>query len=205
VDLLCLRGGSDLAGANSPDRLVGNDNAGPLLSGDGLSDGTELSSDDGDGLALLALLEGLAAAEDDADTLVEGVLGLGGDELVGLLEDDTALGVADQGPADVGVLKLGGGDLAGEGALVLVEDVLGSDLDLLAELGACEKEVECGRGDDDLCGIALDIRIVKTAGKCAIYAFEGNRHGWLGCRCTRTRVNQSSFARGNLSSGKSSL
>lgn len=156
MDLLCLGGGGDLAGTNSPDWLVGNDNVSPLLSADGLSDGTELCGDDGDGLALLALLEGLAAAKDDADTLVEGVLGLGGDELVRLLEDDTALGVADQGPADVGVLKLGGGDLAGEGALVLVVDVLGSDLDLLAELRAGEKEVECGRGDDDLCFIALD-------------------------------------------------
>ena len=204
MDLLCLRGGGDLTGANSPDGLVGNNNAGPLLGGDGLSNGTELCSDDGDGLALLALLEGLAAAKDDANTLVEGVLGLGGDKLVGLLENDTALGVADQGPADVGVLKLGGGDLAGEGALVLVEDVLGSDLDLLPELGACEKEVECGRGDDDLCGIALDTRTVKTGGKCAIYDFEGKRHGWLGCCCTRKRVNHSSFASGNLSSEQSS-
>lgn len=156
MDLLRLLGGGDLAGANSPDGLVGNNNVGPLLGADSLSDGTELCGDDGDGLALLALLEGLAAAKDDADALVEGVLGLGGDELVGLLEDDTALRVADQGPADVGVLELGGGDLAGEGALVLVVDVLGGDLDLLAELRACEKEVDGRRGDNDLCGVTLD-------------------------------------------------
>lgn len=156
VDLLRLRGGGDLAGANSPDGLVGNNNVSPLLGADGLSDGTELCGDDGNGLALLALLEGLAAAKDDADALVEGVLGLGCDELVRLLEDDTALGVADQGPADVGVLELGGRDLASEGALVLVVDVLGGDLDLLAELRACEKEVDGRRGDDDLCGVTLD-------------------------------------------------
>lgn len=155
MDLLGLRGGGDLSGANSPDGLVGNNNVSPLLGADSLGDSTELCGDDGNGLVLLALLEGLAAAKDDADTLVKGVLGLGGDELVGLLEDDTALGVTDQGPADVGVLKLGRGDLAGEGALVLVEDVLGSDLDLLAELGACEEEVEGRRGNNDLCGVKL--------------------------------------------------
>lgn len=200
MDLLRLRGGSDLAGANSPDRLVGNDHAGPLLSSDSLSDGTELCGDDGDGLALLALLEGLAAAEDDADALVEGVLGLGGDEFVGLLEDDTALGVADQGPADVGVLELGGGDLAGEGALVLVVDVLGSDLDLLAELGACEKEVDGRRGDDDLCGVALD-----TLMRCKLLEktpfvlgkLEGKRHGWPRRCCTRRQINQDSLESGS--------
>lgn len=156
MDLLRLRSGGNLSGTNSPDGLVSNNNVGPLLGGDSLSDGTELGSDDGDGLALLALLEGLAAAKDDTNALVKRVLGLGSDEVVGLLENNTALGVTDQGPADVGVLELGGGDLAGEGALVLVKDVLGSDLDLLAELGACEKEVEGRRGDDDLCVVALD-------------------------------------------------
>jgi hypothetical protein len=155
MDLLRLRGGSHLAGANSPDGLVGNNHVSPLLSADRLGDGSELVGDDGDGLALLALLEGLTAAQDNADVLVEGVLGLGGDEGVGLLEDDAALGVPDQGPADVGVLELGGGDLASVGALVLVEDVLGGDLDFLAQLGACEEEVDGGRGDDDLCGVAL--------------------------------------------------
>ncbi|OBT81659.1 hypothetical protein VE02_10136 [Pseudogymnoascus sp. 03VT05] len=80
---------------NSPDRLVGNDHAGPLLSADSLSDGTELCCDNGDGLALLALLEGLAAAKDDGDTLVKGVLSLRGNEVVRLLKDDTALRVAD--------------------------------------------------------------------------------------------------------------
>lgn len=156
MDLLRLRGGGDLSGANSPDGLVSNNNVGPLLGGDSLGDGTELRGYDGDRLTLLTLLEGLAAAKDDTNALVKRVLSLGSNELVRLLEDDTALRVADQGPADVGVLELGGGDLAGEGALVLVEDVLGSDLDLLAELRACEKEVEGRRGDDDLCGVALD-------------------------------------------------
>jgi hypothetical protein len=85
------------------------------------------------------------------DALVERVLGLGGGELVGLLEDGAALGVAQDGPVDLGVLKLGGGDLAREGALVLVEDVLSGDLDLGADFGAGEEEIEGWWGDDDLC------------------------------------------------------
>lgn len=157
MDLLRLLGGGDLAGANRPDGLVGNDDVGPLLRRDGLCDSTKLLSNDGDGVALLALLERLAAAEDDADILVKGVLSLGGDKGVVLLEDDAALGVADQGPSDVGVLELGGGDLAGVGALVLVEDVLGGNRDFLAELGAGEEEVEGRRGDDDLCGVVLAV------------------------------------------------
>lgn len=195
VDLLRLRGGGDLSSANSPDRLVGNNNFSPLLSADSLSDGTELCGDDGDGLALLALLEGLAAAKDDADALVEGVLGLRGDKFVGLLEDDTALGVADQGPADVGVLELGGGDLAGEGALVLVEDVLGRNLDLLAELGACEKEVDGRGGDDDLCGVVLDtwMHYSITARKYTIHVREALREkeAWLVGMLLHSQTDQS--------------
>ena len=159
MDLLRLRGRGHLARANGPDRLVGNNDIGPLLGADRLRYGTELFSDDGDGVALLALLERLATAQDDADVLVEGVLCLRGDELVVFLEDDATLGVPNQGPSDFGVLKLSGGDLAGIGTFVLVEDVLGRNFDVLAQLGAREKEVDGGRGDDDLCGYALDVCI----------------------------------------------
>jgi len=158
VNLLRLLGGSDLAGANGPDGLVGDDDLAPVL--DLLGDGGKLGNDDLHGLAGLALLEGLAAAQDDADAAVNGGLGLVGDEGVGLLEDDAALAVAEEGPGDVGVLELGDGDLAGEGAVGLVEDVLGGDLDALAGVLAGEEEVEGGRGDDDL-GVGVDLGIVE--------------------------------------------
>lgn len=149
VDLLGLLGGGDLAGANGPDGLVGNDNLGPV--GDLGLEGSELLADDLDGLAGLALLEGLAAAPDDADAVLGGVLGLVGDDLVGLLEDGAALRVAEDGPVDLAVEELRDGQLAGEGAVGLVKDVLGSDTNLGAQGVADEDQVDGAGGDDDLC------------------------------------------------------
>lgn len=158
MNLLRLLGGGDLAGANGPDGLVGDDDLAPVL--DLLADGSELVDDNLHGLASVALLEGLTAAQDDVDAAVKGSLGLVGDEGVGLLEDDAALAVAEKGPGDVGVLELRNGDLAGEGTVGLVEDVLGSDLDALAGVLAGEEEVEGGRGDDDL-GVGVDLGVVE--------------------------------------------
>lgn len=158
VNLLRLLGGGDLAGADGPDGLVGDDDLAPVL--DLLGDGGELGNDNLHGLVGLALLEGLTAAEDDADAAVNGGLGLVGDEGVGLLEDDAALAVAEEGPGDVGVLELGDGDLTGEGTVGLVEDVLGGNLNTLAGVLAGEEEVEGGRGDDDL-GVGVDLGVVE--------------------------------------------
>ena len=158
VNLLRLLGGGDLAGADGPDGLVGDDDLAPVLNL--LGDGGKLGDDNLHGLVGLALLEGLTAAEDDADAAVNGGLGLVGDEGVGLLEDDAALAVAEEGPGDVGVLELGDGDLTGEGTVGLVEDVLGGDLNALAGVLAGEEEVEGGRGDDDL-SVGVDLGVVE--------------------------------------------
>lgn len=155
MNLLSLLSGSNLAGTNGPDWLVGNDDLAPLLSGDLLGDSGKLASDDLDGLTLLALLERLSAAEDDVDVLVKGGLGLGGDKLVILANDGAALRVADQGPVDVGVLELVGGDLAGESSLVLVVDVLGGDSDLRLGLRAGKGQVNCWWGNDNLCCVSV--------------------------------------------------
>lgn len=155
VDLLRLRGGSNLARANGPDGLVGNDDLAPVR--DLGLEGLELLADDLDGLVSLALLERLAAAPDDAHAVLGGVLGLGGDGLVRLVEDGAALRVAKDGPVDGAVLELRDRDLAREGAVGLVVDVLRGDLNLGADGGADEREVEGGRGDDDLCYIYISI------------------------------------------------
>lgn len=148
MDLLGLLSGSNLASADSPDGLVGNDNVGPV--GDLGLEGLELLRDEVDGLASLTSLEGLAAAPDDLETVLSGVLGLGGDGLVRLAENLTTLRVAEDDPVDVAVLELGDGDLAGEGTVGLVEDVLGGDLDVLAEGLADKREVDGGRRDNNL-------------------------------------------------------
>lgn len=148
VDLLSLLSGGNLAGANGPDGLIGDDNLGPV--GNLGLEGGELLADHVDGLAGLTLLQGLAAAPDDADAVLSGVLGLGGNNLVALAEDGAALGVAQDSPVDAAVLQLGDGDLAGEGAIGLIVDVLGGDLNLLAEVLTHEEQMQVGRRNDDL-------------------------------------------------------
>jgi hypothetical protein len=168
VDLLSLLGGRDLAGANgpgmcqcrssfgwcvdSPDGLVGNDDLAPVLNLVG--DSLELLGDNVDSGAGLPLLETLTAAQDDADATIERSLGLAGNESVVLLQDGAALRVAKDGPCDTTVLELLGGDLTGEGTVGLVVDVLGGNLEALAEVLAGQEEVEGRRSDDDLCSVS---------------------------------------------------
>lgn len=59
--------------------------------------------------------------------------------------------MADEHPVYAGVLELLGADLAGVGAVALVEDVLGGDGDVLAGDLIGEEEVDGGRSDCDLC------------------------------------------------------
>ena len=106
-----------------PDGLVGNDDLGPVA--DLLLEGGELGGDD---------LEGLA-----------------GNEGVVLLQDGATLGVTDEGPCDTAVLQLLGRDLTGESTVGLVVDVLGGDLDTLAEVLAGKEKVESRRSNNDLC------------------------------------------------------
>lgn len=56
MDLLGLLGGSDLAGTNSPDGLISNNDLSPLLLGQLLGGSVQLTGDDLDGLVGLALL-----------------------------------------------------------------------------------------------------------------------------------------------------
>lgn len=81
--------------------------------------------------------------------------------LVGLLEDDTTLTVTNDNPVDVGVLQLLNTDLTGESTVGLVEDVLGSNADLLVGQAAGEGEVQGGRRDDNL-GVRVELSRVKV-------------------------------------------
>lgn len=64
-------------------------------------------------------------------------------------------------PGDVAVLELVDGDLAREGAVGLVEDVLGSDFDAGAQMLAGDEQVEGGRGDDDF-GVGVEFGVVEA-------------------------------------------
>ena len=132
-----------------PDGLVGNDDLAPVL--DLVGNSLELLGDNVDGGAGLPLLEALTAAKNNADATVEGSLGLAGNERVVLLQDGAALRVTDEGPCDTAVLQLLGRDLAGESTAGLVVDVLGGDLDTLAEVLAGKEKVESRGSNNDLC------------------------------------------------------
>ena len=132
-----------------PDGLVGNDDLAPVL--DLVGDSLKLLGDNVDGGAGLPLLETLTAAQNNADATVEGSLGLAGNEGVVLLQDGATLGVTDEGPCDTAVLQLLGRDLTGESTVGLVVDVLGGDLDTLAEVLAGKEKVESRRSNNDLC------------------------------------------------------
>ena len=59
--------------------------------------------------------------------------------------------MSQQCPLDLSLLELCNTDLAGEGAVGLIEDILGAYANFFADMLAGEEEVEGGRGDDDLC------------------------------------------------------
>ena len=68
---------------DAPDGLVGNDNLAPVL--DLVRNSLQLLGNNVDGLARLALLQALTAAEDYTETVVDGSLCLAGNEVVSLL------------------------------------------------------------------------------------------------------------------------
>lgn len=139
-------------------KLTGNDDVLPVLLGEGIGVGLDLGEDEVVGGAGLAVLLGLTAASDDLEALVEGVLGLLGDLGVGLALS-TALGVADDDPADAHIGEHVGGGLAGEGAVALDPAVLGADGNVGAELLLNALDVDLGGADDDL-GVGGEGRLV---------------------------------------------
>jgi hypothetical protein len=83
----------------------------------------------------------------DANPTFQAGLGLAGNEVVLLSKDLPALRVAEQRPCDTAIFELRDGDLAGEGAVRLVEDVLRGHFDGWGKVFTCEEEVERWRGD----------------------------------------------------------
>jgi hypothetical protein len=148
VDFLGLFGRGDLASTDGPDGLISNDDLAPV--GDLSLQGSELASNNLEGLSRLALLQAFAAAPYGADAVLGSVLGLGSNNLVSLAEDGPSLGVAQDSPVNAAVLQVLDGDLAGEGAIGLIEDILGGDANFLLDVLADEEEVEGRRGNNDL-------------------------------------------------------
>lgn len=147
MDLLGLLSGGNLAGTNGPDGLVGDDNLRPVCHL--FLDSLQLACDDLNGLVGLSLLKRFTTAEDNTDSAVQSSLGFRCYKGIIFLQNHTALRVAKESPGDVAVLELVDRDLAGEGSVRLVEDILGRNLDARLEVLTGEEEVESwGRNDD---------------------------------------------------------
>lgn len=143
-----LVGSGSLAGANGPDGLVGHHHVLPVL--DLLGVGAHLAGHHLVGLAGFSLLQGLANAGNDLESLVQGVLGLLGDQLIGLLEDGATLRVTQDDPISSDVLQHGGRDLAGEGTLLHLVGVLAGQTHLAGQQIAGVHQVDGGAADDHL-------------------------------------------------------
>lgn len=81
--------------------------------------------------------------------------------IIRLLEDHSALAVSKDGPVDLEILELLNADFTSECAVGLVEDVLSSNTELRVGELASERQVEGGRGDDDL-GVGVELGGVEV-------------------------------------------
>mmetsp|Transcript_34608 Transcript_34608/g.45513 ORF Transcript_34608/g.45513 Transcript_34608/m.45513 type:complete len:201 (-) Transcript_34608:2-604(-) len=159
MGLLSNGGGGSLASADCPHGLVGNDDGGP--GGDRLLDGVELLLEDVIGLTGLALLKRLTNAEDGLKTGGLGASNLLSDDLVGLTEELSALGVANKGPLEAEVDDLLGTDLASVCTVALGADVLGGDEDVGVEHRLGGGDVQADGGDDDLDAALVELHGVE--------------------------------------------
>lgn len=137
--------------ADGPDRLVRNDDLGPVVLLDGLEHCCQFSLTHFQGLACLLLVDGLADTENDLQALLDGEGNLVGDKLVGLVEDASTFAVAENDPFCAGVLHLQRRNLTGEGARFLDIAILRPDRDrlLLVELSGVG-EIWCWWTEHDL-------------------------------------------------------
>ena len=116
---LCDLRGSGLAGADGPDRLIGDYRVLECVNAVLIDYGLDLGVNDLIGLACLELLEGLADAENGPEACCLGGLELLCDVLAALIVVAAALAVADNGVLAAELLDLDRGVLAGECALVV--------------------------------------------------------------------------------------
>ena len=118
-------GRRDIAGADRPDRLIG-DHQFPFFPFVGKRAG-ELASDDSEMLAASALRVALADADDRRQSAGKGRFGLRPDQLVCLMLVGPSLGMADDRHSRAGLLDHRHRDASGMGTARRRVDVLGAD------------------------------------------------------------------------------
>lgn len=132
-----------------PYRLVRNHHLRPLLRRDLLCHRTQLLRDHLHRLPTFPLFQTLATAQNYPDAAVQRMLRLARHKVVTFSQNCPPLAVPQQRPGDVAVLQLLDGDLAGEGAVGPVEDILGRNFDGGVKVFAGQEEEEGRWGDDD--------------------------------------------------------
>ena len=151
VDFLRLLGSCGHAGADGPDGLVSDHHVLHLLGLKAEEDFGNLCGNDIKMIALLALLELLAHAEDHLQAVLEGQCHLLDQLLGGLAVVFTTLGVAEDRIGATDALQHGCGHFAGEGTLRLVGAVLCRKRDGAALQGLCHRhEMGERRSNDEL-------------------------------------------------------
>jgi len=150
VGLLSLIGSGGLASADSPNRLVGNDNTSPVLGLlDASSKSSHLGGDDVLSLVLLTLGKKLTNAEDDVETVLKSSGGLVGEKLVGLAKDVTTLAVTKKSPLETEVSSSRSRKLTSEGTSLDVA-VLSADTITRLDVSSHIRNVKGLRSNDNI-------------------------------------------------------
>ena len=124
ADLSGLLGGSGLAGADGPHRLIGDHALPQLLRGHAGQGGLDLQRDQLHGDAQLPLLQRLTHADDGVQTRLQRREHLAVDGEIRLAEILAALRVTDDDVLYAQVLQHIGGDFAGVRAVLLIKHIL---------------------------------------------------------------------------------
>mmetsp|Transcript_22539 Transcript_22539/g.45270 ORF Transcript_22539/g.45270 Transcript_22539/m.45270 type:complete len:234 (-) Transcript_22539:152-853(-) len=141
MHLLGLLRGSDLAGANGPDRLVGNDDLRPVL--DGLGNSLHLTFANLNGLASLSFFKELTDAKNYSESVVQSIFGLDGHSLISFLDfrKVATLRVSEDDPLAADIFEHLRGNFTGVRTLATHPGILSSDGEVLAQVLASVVEV----------------------------------------------------------------
>lgn len=155
-----FRGGS-LASSDGPDGFVSNNDLVPLVLRNSTDQSIELGLQDICGLVGFSLLEGFTNAVDNGETLLNGILGLGGNDSVGLAIEGSSFGMAQDSPLKAEVDEVLGADFTSEGTESLFGAVLGTDLDIgVGEDGLDGRDLDENGGDDNIALVIGEFELV---------------------------------------------
>mmetsp|Transcript_16768 Transcript_16768/g.34366 ORF Transcript_16768/g.34366 Transcript_16768/m.34366 type:complete len:235 (+) Transcript_16768:1403-2107(+) len=163
MGVLCLLGGGCEPSSNGPDGLIGNHNISPVLLGKYVSIGLNLGENKVVGGAGLTALEWFSAARNDLKSLVESVLGLPGDFLIGLTLAPP-LRVSNDHPPHTHIRQHVGRRFSSEGSVTLHPAILGTNSDVLPKFLRDTLDINLRRTNNNL-GVCREGGLVEHGDK----------------------------------------